>query len=226
VVNPPGNTPSWHNPDLIVESDPRWLYGVPPKEGGLLWLQHTLSCLGRGGVMAILLKSVTLSSANRQERQIRLGLLESGLLEAVILLPGRLFYNTKASMSLWILRKDRRREEQTHVLMVDADDQDAAADSLWPDSQARERLCQVYRTFRQGKRGGQPGFYETVPVEEICGRAGDLDPRGYLRYQTEPLPTLEELEQEERELMEEVDGLLTLSRQILWRLTKGRYAEL
>lgn len=218
VANPPVELPAWRPGSA---SDRRWFYGVPTKkQSGLLWLQHMLSCLGRAGVMAIFLKRTALSSANRGERQIRLGILDGGLLEAVILLPEGLFYRTRVSMSLWILRKGRSRAEQTHVLMMDAEGQGAEGDGPWLDARERERICEAYQTFRQGKRGGQIGFWEAVPVEEIRAREGDLDPKSYLRYREGTPLTLEELTEEERALTEEVEGLLSLNRQILWRLSR------
>lgn len=219
VGNPSTGVPSWHNPDALRNGDSRWRYGLPPKgQTGLLWLQHMLSCLDGAGVMAVFLKCTTLSSANPRERLIRQGLLEDGLLEAVILLPGRLFYRAKAPMALWILRKGRGQKGP--VLMADAA---YTGDRPWQDTQTT--LCQIYRDFRQGRTINLHGFCAAVSPEELRARGGDLDPRDYLRYQQEELPTQEQLDQEEKSLTRDVARLLVRNRQVLHRLVNRKEAK-
>ncbi|MFX8262749.1 N-6 DNA methylase, partial [Acinetobacter baumannii] len=65
------------------------------------WLQHMLASLSETGRMAVVLDTgaVSRGSGNQgsnRERDIRKAFVEHDLIEAVILLPENLFYNTTA----------------------------------------------------------------------------------------------------------------------------------
>jgi type I restriction enzyme M protein len=54
------------------------------------------------------------------ESQIRRWLLENDLIEAIIALPTDLFYNTGIATYIWVLSKNKRRERQGYVQLIDA----------------------------------------------------------------------------------------------------------
>ena len=72
----------------------RYRYGVPPKDAGdLAFVQHMIASLNRGGVMGVVVPHGVLFRGG-QEGEIRKGILENDLIEAVIDLPAGLFYGT------------------------------------------------------------------------------------------------------------------------------------
>ncbi|MCS7338606.1 MAG: type I restriction-modification system subunit M, partial [Verrucomicrobiae bacterium] len=88
----------------LYENDPyeRFRYGAPPSSSADWgWLQHMLASLNERGRMAVVLDTgaVSRGSGNQgsnRERDIRKAFVEADLIEAVILLPENLFYNTTA----------------------------------------------------------------------------------------------------------------------------------
>ncbi|MFC7644703.1 N-6 DNA methylase [Streptosporangium lutulentum] len=54
ICDPPFNERAWGYEDLAA--DPRWEYGLPPRgESELAWVQHCLTHVKPGGLVAILM---------------------------------------------------------------------------------------------------------------------------------------------------------------------------
>ena len=102
LCNPPFGDRDWGHDDLVY--DPRWAYGVPPRnESELAWVQHCLAQL-RLGARAVLLMPP--GAAERHSgRRIRAELLRQGALRTVVALPAGIHPPWHLSLHLWILRR-------------------------------------------------------------------------------------------------------------------------
>ena len=79
-----------------ADADPygRYPYGTPPKDAGdLAFIQHMIASLNAEGKMGVVVPHGVLFRGS-SEKEIRKGILEDDLLEAVIGLPSALFYGT------------------------------------------------------------------------------------------------------------------------------------
>jgi len=105
--------PMWNQdfPDSVYRDDTmeRFSRGIPPASAADWgWVQHMAASLKPGGRMAVVLDTGAVSrgsgnaGANR-ERDIRKAFVEADLVEAVILLPDNLFYNTSAPGIVMVL---------------------------------------------------------------------------------------------------------------------------
>jgi type I restriction enzyme M protein len=126
--------PMWNQdfPASSYEHDPfdRFHYGAPPASSADWgWVQHMLASLGDGGRMAVVLDTgaVSRGSGNQgsnRERDVRKALVEGDMLtpgdliEAVVLLPENLFYNTTAPGIVVLL--NRRKRHPGEVLLINA----------------------------------------------------------------------------------------------------------
>ncbi|MEJ5166710.1 MAG: class I SAM-dependent DNA methyltransferase, partial [Thermoanaerobaculia bacterium] len=99
--------PMWNQKSFsqeTYENDPynRFLYGYPPNSSADWgWIQHMYASLKDEGKMAVVLDTGAVSrgsgtSGKNRERDIRKIFVDNGLIEAVLLLPENLFYNTTA----------------------------------------------------------------------------------------------------------------------------------
>jgi len=98
--------PMWNQEfdQSVYENDPygRFVFGYPPSSSADWgWIQHMYSSLNGKGKMAVVLDTGAVSrgsgaSGANRERDIRKAFVEKDLIEAVILLPENLFYNTPA----------------------------------------------------------------------------------------------------------------------------------
>ncbi len=120
--------PMWNQdiPTEVYEHDPygRFAYGVPPASSADWgWVQHMVASLNDTGRMAVVLDTgaVSRGSGTRgksRERDIRRGFVEDDLIEAVILLPENLFYNTTAPGIIMVINKQKRHPGE--ILLINA----------------------------------------------------------------------------------------------------------
>lgn len=126
--------PMW-NQDIatsLYEHDPfeRFRFGIPPASSADWgWLQHMLSSLKEDGRMAVVLDTGAVSrgsgnTGSNRERDIRKGFVDGNLfnrgdlIEAVILLPENLFYNTTAPGIIMIINRAKRYPGE--ILLINA----------------------------------------------------------------------------------------------------------
>jgi type I restriction enzyme M protein len=124
VANPMWNQKNF--PDSLFESDNwnRFPYGAPPSASAdWAWVQHIAASLKPGGRAAVVLDTGAVSrgsgsSGAARERDIRRAIVEADWVEAVVLLPENLFYNTTAPGIVLLLRKDKPAERKGQVLLL------------------------------------------------------------------------------------------------------------
>jgi type I restriction enzyme M protein len=136
LANPPYGK-DWKSDKEAVEREAEQGYGgrfgagLPAKDDGqLLFLQTMLSKMqeqedGASRIAFIsnaspLFTSDPNISETSNACSIRRWILENDWLEALIRLPGELFYNTKITTYIWILSNDKPEEREKNIQMVDA----------------------------------------------------------------------------------------------------------
>ncbi|MGW0477948.1 HsdM family class I SAM-dependent methyltransferase [Nonomuraea sp. NPDC003214] len=120
LCDPPFNERAWGYEELV--GDPRWEYGLPPRgEPELAWVQHCLTHVRPGGLVAILMPPA--AASRKAGRRIRANLLRAGALRAVIALPGA---------DLWLLRRPAAGERPpSDVLILDAAADMSVVEPAW-----------------------------------------------------------------------------------------------
>jgi type I restriction enzyme M protein len=118
VLDPPYGVARWGDADLYLATD-RWPFGTPPPgSADLAWVQLALRALEPGGRAFVLLPAGDLTKGAR-ERDIRAAMVEAGVVEAVVLLPGRLRRDTSSPLALWCLGPGSEPKDRS-ILLVDA----------------------------------------------------------------------------------------------------------
>lgn len=124
LANPPFNVSDWWNAKLA--DDPRWKYGTPPAgNANFAWVQHFIHHLSPRGTAGFVLANGSLSSKNGGEGEIRRKLVETDLVDCIVAMPDKLFFNTGIPVSLWFVSRDRggnaqHRARKGEVLFIDA----------------------------------------------------------------------------------------------------------
>ena len=110
MANPPFNQKQWRAENELTD-DPRWAgYDVPPTgNANYAWILNIVSKLSENGVAGFLLANGALSGGG-DEYKIRKKLIENNLVEAIIVLPRNLFYTTDISVTLWIMKKNKKEQ--------------------------------------------------------------------------------------------------------------------
>ena len=122
IANPPFNQKDWSQPDLVHDS--RWKYGIPPaNNANFAWIQHILSRLNDNGSAGFVLSNGSLDALTKGEGEIRQALVDDDLVDCIVMLPDKLFYNTPIPACLWFLSKNKEqigfRPREKETLFID-----------------------------------------------------------------------------------------------------------
>lgn len=104
----------------------RFIFGYPPSgSADWGWIQHMFASLNDKGKMAVVLDTgaVSRGSGNvgrNRERDIRKEFVGKDWVEAVILLPENLFYNTTAPGIILVINKFKPIERRAQILLINA----------------------------------------------------------------------------------------------------------
>ncbi len=189
LANPPFNVKDWGGERLT--DDRRWHYGVPPKgNANFAWVQHIAHHLAPRGAAGFVLANGSMSSLQSGEGEIRKNLVEAGLVDCMVALPGQLFYSTQIPACLWFLARDRGngrfRDRRDEILFIDARALGRMADrthrELTDDDIAR--IAAAYHAWRGGDGAGEyvdvPGFCRSAPLDEVRRHGHVLTPGRYV----------------------------------------------
>ncbi len=189
--------PMWNQnfPPEVYETDPydRFSWGTPPASSADWgWVQHMAASLGDGGKMAVVLDTgaVSRGSGNRgsnRERDIRAQFVEQGLVEAVILLPENLFYNTSAPGIIMVI--NRASLHPGEILLINASQhfEKGRPKNYLTDEHVAE-IAALYLEWR-----AEEGMSAIVSAAEVARNDYNLSPSRYVVIDdAEPVLPLEE----------------------------------
>jgi type I restriction enzyme M protein len=228
IANPPFNKHDWW--DASLADDPRWKYGVPPTgNANFAWVQHFLYHLAPSGTAGFVLANGSLSSKTGGEGDIRRRLVQTDLVDAIVSLPSKLFFNTPIPVSLWFLSKNRQgnghRQRRGEVLFIDARGLgEMVSRSLRKLSEDDiSRISGVYHEWRNhdGHYEDVPGFVKAASLDEIERNDFVLTPGRYVgtaEVETDDEPVDQRIARLTKELYAEFDRGRALEDEVHTRL--------
>ena len=186
LANPPFNVSDWGGERL--REDIRWRYGVPPvRNANFAWVQHFLHHLAPRGRAGFVLANGSMSSSQSGEGEIRKNIVEAGLVDCIIALPGQLFRSTQIPACLWFLSRGRDGgERRGEALFIDARKLGHMLDRTRRDLSQEDiaRVAETYHAWR-GKEGlngyaDVPGFCKSATLQEVRRHGHVLTPGRYV----------------------------------------------
>jgi type I restriction enzyme M protein len=176
--------PMWNQDidEAVYRNDPheRFSLGIPPPSSADWgWVQHMVASITSGGRMAVVLDTGSVSRGSgsqgtNRERDIRRALVEQDLVEAVILLPDNLFYNTPAPGIVMVLNRAKRHLGE--ILLVNASQMFAKGrpKNFLKDSDIAE-IADIYHHWRT-----EHGRSAVVPVQKVRDTDYNLSPSRFV----------------------------------------------
>jgi type I restriction enzyme M protein len=221
IANPPFNVSTWW--DAKLADDPRWKYGTPPAgNANFAWVQHFLYHLAPNGTAGFVMSNGALSSKQNGEGEIRRNLVDAGLVDCIVALPSKLFYNVQIPVTLWFVSKARagngHRERTGEVLFIDARKLGTLISRKLRELTEEDiaRIAGTYHSWRNRDGGYEdiPGFARSAKIEEIQSHDYVLTPGRYVGAEDS------ELDEEEPD-----DRIARLTSELLAVFERGRELE-
>lgn len=221
MANPPFNDSDWRGE--LLRDDPRWTgYGPPPAgNANFAWVLHSVYHLSPRGTAGIVLSNGSLSSQTNLEGRIRKRLVEDHLVDCIVGLPDKLFYNTGIPACLWFLTRAKKkgrfvpkgiRNREEEILFIDARNM-----GYMRNRRNRELLMEdikiiadIYHRWRTvgGHYIDIPGLCKSASIDDVRAQDYILTPSRYVGFEPE---TPVDDTQFSREMIELVSAFTILS---------------
>jgi type I restriction enzyme M protein len=224
IANPMWNQDWWKETDYDNDELDRFPKGAgfPGRKADWGWVQIILASLndpstGSGGRAAIVLDTGAASrgsgNANtNKEKDVRKWFVEQDLIEGVIYLPENLFYNTTAPGVILILNKDKPKERQAKLFLLNASKEFAKGDpkNYIPDD-AILRIADTFKSWREEEK-----FSRIVTREEIAKNDFNISPSRYIHTgEADEYRPIAEIIEELNQLEEDVESTNQSLRNVL-----------
>ncbi|MEM3395801.1 MAG: class I SAM-dependent DNA methyltransferase [Thermoplasmata archaeon] len=168
IFNPPWNQDGYEEEKLKKAEawQERFSYGFTPSQSAdWVWVQHALASTKQSGKVGLVIDNGCLFRGGK-EKNVRAKILDADLVDCVILLPEKLFYNTGAPGGIILFNKGKPPERRRKVLFINASQEYEKHPEVRKlnriGSQHIEKIAKIYREFRDVK-----DIARVVPLEEI-----------------------------------------------------------
>lgn len=184
IANPPFSLKEWGREEAEADEYGRFQYGIPPKSyGDYAFVQHMLASLNSEGVAGVVMPHGVLFRGGAEGR-IRQALLEQDYVEAIIGLPGKLFYGTGIPACIYILNRNKAEERKGKVYIIAAED--GYKEGSNQNSLRDEDITKIIEAFDSGEDIEK--FARMVTLEEIKDNDFNLNITRYIDKTEEEEP--------------------------------------
>jgi type I restriction enzyme M protein len=217
IANPPWNQDGYDEETLKKGEywRERFKYGFTTKQSAdWAWIQHMLASAKEK--VAVVIDTGAVSRGGR-EKLIRQQIVEEDLVEAVILLPEKLFYNTGAPAVIIVFNKNKSEDRKGKILLINASKEFVPRKKQNTLSEENiRRIVEAYKEFKNIEK-----FAKVITKEEAKQADYNLSPSRFVSIaEEEEYRSIEEIEKELEEL-EELE--LSVKREIKNILQKFKY---
>ena len=222
LANPPFNVSDWWNAKLA--DDPRWKYGTPPEgNANFAWVQHFIYHLSPRGTAGFVLANGSLSSKTNGEGDIRRKLVEADLVDCIVAMPDKLFFNTGIPVSLWFVSRDRggnaqHRARKDEVLFIDARRLGTMVSRRLRELSDADvqQIAGAYHAWRN-----HDGVFDEVPGFAKAAMRDEIESHGYVLTPGRYVGT-EEAEDDDEPIDEKIERL---TNELFAEFSRGRDLE-
>jgi len=217
TANPMWNQDQYDSEFYENDTFERFTCGYPPASSADWgWVQLMAASLSDKGRAAVVLDTgaVSRGSGNQgtnKEKDIRKCFVDKDWIEAVLLLPDNLFYNTTAAGIILVLNKNKPRERKQKILLINASQEfeKGRPKNFIPDEKIK-KIASAFHAFKDVER-----FTKVISVDEAKKNDYNLSPSRYVEtgaaeeYKDIPtlLTELGKLDDESKKIEKELDAV-------------------
>ena len=190
----------------------RVIFGFPTGQSAdWVWIQHMLASVKDQSKVVVVIDTGAVSRGGR-EKAIRQKSVEKDLIETVILLPEKLFYNTGAPGLIIVFDKNKPKERKEKILLINTSKEFVAGKPQ--NSLGKENIKKVvdaYHNFKQTKN-----FSKIIAKKEVEEADYNLSPSRFVSVAEEEkyrliediAGELKEIEKERQKVEENINKIL------------------
>jgi len=168
IANPPWNQKGYGD-DVLKRGDfwkLRFNFGFTPKQSAdWAWIQHMIASATDNGKIGVVIDNVCLFRGGK-EGDIRKKIIKKDLIECIILLPEKLFYNTGAPGAIIIFNKDKPEDRKNKIFFINASEEYEQHPEVRKLNQLTkeniEKIVKAYNSFTE-----ESGFSGAISLDEI-----------------------------------------------------------
>ncbi|MEM0123360.1 MAG: N-6 DNA methylase [Conexivisphaerales archaeon] len=182
LSNPPWNLYGY-NEDVLKKGDlsnERYHFGFTSLESAdWAWIQHILASTnpenGRAGVVI----DTDCLSRSGPDKIIRSRIVDAGFLEAVILLPERIFYHTPSSSSILVFKPNKLSKENNSVVLINATmEKESYREGKKMNYLGDDNIVRITKAYHDFNNIN--GLVHVAAISEIRGRDYNINPSVYV----------------------------------------------
>ena len=182
VANPMWNQDGYDTQFYEGDTFNRFECGYPPASSADWgWVQHMFTSLGNNGRAAVVLDTgaVLRGSGNQgsnREKDIRKKFVDNDWIEAVLLLPENLFYNTTAPGIVLFLNKNKPKDKKNKVMLINAslEFEKGRPKNFIPDDKIK-KIAKAFHGFKDIDK-----FVKVIAKSEAMKNDYNLSPSRYV----------------------------------------------
>jgi type I restriction enzyme M protein len=181
LANPPF---SQNYTKVNMEFPERFKYGFTPETGkkaDLMFLQHMIASLKDNGIMASVMPHGVLFRGG-QEKVIREGIVRDDIIEAIIGLPQKLFYNTGIPACIVVINKRKPEHLKNKIFFINADKE--YGEGRNQNYLRHEDIEKIVTAFDEKLEN--PKYSRLVDIKEIEENDFNLNIRRYIDNSADP----------------------------------------
>jgi len=206
IANPPWNQDGYN--EQVLKKNEKfniiYRYGYTPSQtADWAWIQLMLAAAKPTGKVGVVIDNGALFRGGR-EKTIRSKVVDADLVEAVILLPEKLFYNAPAPGAIIIFNKNKPPERKGKILFINASNEYEPHPSVRRLNRLGEKniekIAKAYHEFKDVE-----GFARVVDLKEVRENDYNLNVTLY---------AIPPLKMEEIDLEKELQELLEIEKQV------------
>ncbi|MBT7555467.1 N-6 DNA methylase, partial [Candidatus Woesearchaeota archaeon] len=190
--NPPYGV-SWKSEKSFIENESdnpngRFSVGTPrSSDGQLLFLQHMISKMeSKGSRIGIVLNGSPMftGDSGSGESEIRKWIIENDMLECIVSLPDKLFFNTGIPTYIWIINNKKSETRQGRVQLINGSNfykslrKNLGEKNKEISSEHRQQIIDIYKTFEQGEfckiYNNNYFGYTKITIEQPLEKNGEI----------------------------------------------------
>ena len=201
IANPPFSLENWGAELFEHDVYGRNLWGTPPASNGdFAWIQHMAASMAKKtGRVAVVLSQGVLTRGNA-EYELRKQLIESDMLEAVIILGENLFYGATIPACILILRSRKEMARKGKIAFIDAS-------GIYTEKRGQNILSEdnveiIYTLYTEFKDVAE--VVKIASLSEIRDKEYTLSVKRYVKRKEVQILSLDEAKQNFYTAMEDV----------------------